>query len=249
MFNLQCGNLQIAAISAILWDKDGTLADSHPYLKELAGRRSRQIDGHIPGIYDALMSTFGCSESRYDPAGLMAVGTRYENEIAAAAYVAARGRTWTESLSLVRTAFAESDRDATRKADNTPPFPGIPELLRQAYQRGLKMAVLSGDTTENIRDFLQRYELREAIDWWAGSEKPPVKPDPQMVAIACQKLEVAPHECLIIGDSGLDEQLARNSGCAGFISVTWGGSPAIAGANAVIAHPTEIQVLTSTRAT
>lgn len=187
------------------------------------------------------MAAFGCAGDRYDPAGLMAVGTRYENEIAAAAYVAAATeKPWVEAVHLVQVAFAESDRHLTRKAHFTPPFAGIAELLRHWHQQGLKMAVLSGDTTANIQDFLTYHELQDWVAWCAGSEAPPIKPDPQMVWTACEKLAVAPEHCLVIGDSGLDGQLAHNSGSRGFISVTWGGSPAIAGADVVIDAPDQL---------
>jgi phosphoglycolate phosphatase len=237
---VQCGAQKFGEIAAILWDKDGTLADSHGFLKALAGWRSHHLNQQVPGIYDNLMAAFGCAADQYDPAGLMAVGTRYENEVAAAAYVTAQGKAWGESLQLVQSSFAESDRSVTRKADFTPPFLGIPDLLQQAQHRGLPMAVLSGDTTANIQDFLDCYDLAATIGWSAGSEAPPVKPNPQMVWTACERLGVSPRECLVIGDSALDQQLASNSQCAGFVSVTWGGSPAIADADAVL---TDLQAL------
>ncbi|MDB9528912.1 HAD family hydrolase [Oscillatoria sp. CS-180] len=228
-------------IAAILWDKDGTLADSHGFLQELAKARSRYLNQHSPGIEQALMRAFGCAEA-YDPTGLMAVGTRYDNEIAAAAYIAATGKPWAEALDLAQQGFAESDRSFTRKADFTPPFSGIVELLSNLWDSGLKLAVLSGDTTANIQDFLLRYDLVNYVTWCAGSEAPPVKPNPQMVWTACENLGISPENSLVVGDSKLDGQLAEASGAGGFISVTWGGSPAIAGADAVLDHPEQLTV-------
>lgn len=241
LLTVQCGEICFPQIAAILWDKDGTLADSHGFLRELAHQRSHLLNQQIPGIYDDVMAAFGCAQGQYDPAGLMAVGTRYENEVAAAAYVAATGKSWTKSLELAQQVFAESDRSVTRKADFTPPFPHILQRLQQGHQLGLKMAVLSGDTTANIQDFLDCYGLTETIAWCAGSEAPPIKPDPKMVWIACEHLGVSPAECLVIGDSGHDLQLAQRSGCQGFVSVTWGGSPAIAGADVVLVVPEQLQ--------
>ena len=232
-------------VAVILWDKDGTLADSHQFLKTLAQARSHHLEQRVPGVGDCLLKAFGCEDAHYDPTGLMAVGTRYENEIAAASYIAATGIAWAESLQIARAAFAESDRSFTHKADFTPPLTDIPILLQDCYKQGLKQAVLSGDTTPNIQKFLQRYALDAYIAWCAGSEAPPVKPDPQMVWLACEQLSIAPENCLVVGDSALDEQLALNSGCQGFVSVTWGGSPAIAEADIVLDHPHQfIQMLT-----
>lgn len=240
---VQCGETCFSKIAAILWDKDGTLADSHGFLRELAHQRSHHLNQYVSGIYDDLMTAFGCAGDRYNPTGLMAVGTRYENEVAAAAYVAATGKPWTDSLMLAQTAFAECNRALSDKADLTPPFTDIPALLQQAAALGLKQAVLSGDSTPNIHSFLERYGFAALVEWVAGSEAPPVKPDPQMVWTACEKLGVSPEQCLVIGDSGHDQQLAQRSGCRGFISVTWGGSPAIAGADAVLNEPQQLQFL------
>ena len=237
---LQCKEIIFENIAAVLWDKDGTLANSHPFLKELAKLRSRYLAQSAPGIEASLLAAFGCEADRYDPAGLMAVGTRYENEIAAAAYLAATGQPWATAVQLAKAAFVESDRSFTRKADFTPPFSGITTLLGQWHAQGLKMAVLSGDTTANIQDFLKRYQFADWITWCAGSEAPPIKPDPQMVWTACDQLGVEPQHCLVIGDSALDAELAHHSGSRGFFSVTWGGSPAIAGAAAVIDQPEQM---------
>ncbi|HEY9889242.1 MAG TPA: hypothetical protein V6D02_12630, partial [Candidatus Obscuribacterales bacterium] len=91
-------------VAAILWDKDGTLADSHRFLRALAQVRAQAVAQGLPGLEAALMAAFGCGGDRYDPAGLMAVGTRYDNEIAAAAYLAATGLSWPEAVQRVQAA-------------------------------------------------------------------------------------------------------------------------------------------------
>ncbi|MEM9092960.1 MAG: HAD family hydrolase, partial [Cyanobacteria bacterium P01_F01_bin.53] len=82
MVALCCNDIGFKNIEAVLFDKDGTLADSHAFLKKLAGTRAYLLEQQVPGVADSLMAAFGCQGEAYDPAGLMAVGTRYENEIA-----------------------------------------------------------------------------------------------------------------------------------------------------------------------
>lgn len=243
MAKLFCQDVCFEDVEAVLFDKDGTLADSHGFLKTLAATRSQLIENAIPGIAPQLMAAFGCTGIAYDARGLMAVGTRYENEVAAAAYVAATGKSWSEAREIVRVAFVESDRVGDRKASCTPPFVGIPSLLMGLRTSGLKLAVLSGDTTANIRDFLACYELSPFIDWYAGSEAPPIKPDPQMLWEACKQLDVSPQKSLVVGDAVLDYQLAQKGNAQAFISVTWGGSPAVEAADAVISTPLQLRVL------
>lgn len=242
MATIHCASTKFENIAAILWDKDGTLADSGSFLKALAKHRSRLLEAAVPGTGQPLLKAFGCEGDRYDPTGLMAVGTRYDNEIAAATLVAAGGKPWADALRLAKEVFADSDRHFHRKADFTPPFNDIAATLKTLQNRQVKQAVLSGDTTSNIQDFLVRYGLTNAVTWCRGSETPPVKPHPQMVWTACKKLAVAAADCLVVGDSQLDQQLAQHSGCRGFISVTWGGSPAIAEADGVLNDPQKLQV-------
>lgn len=241
MASIQCGRVRFDHISAVLFDKDGTLADSYGFLFQLAVARARCLEEALPGITPKLLAAFGCQGSKLSPTGLMAVGTRYENEIAAATYLAAAGYSWGESLEIVKAAFVAGDRAFVRKAAGTQPFAGIVALMETLRAAGLKLAVLSGDTTANVQDFLDCYGLAHLVDWCAGSEKPPVKPDPVMLQIACQRLEVLPEHSLVVGDSVLDYQLAQNGGARAFVSVTWGGSPAVPGADSVLATTAEFQ--------
>ena len=240
---LRCQDVLFEEVTAILFDKDGTLADSQHFLKQLAAARSRLLEPWVPGVAPHLMAAFGCAHGTYDPTGLMAVGTRYENEIAAATYVAATGRSWGESLKIAQKVFSESDRCFSRKAQHTPPFAGILTLLRTLHSCGLKLAVLSGDTTANVQDFINCYDLEDIIEWCAGSEKAPIKPDPLMVWNACQQLGVSPEQSIVIGDSVLDYQLAHHSQAKAFVSVTWGHSPIVAGADVTLTQPHQLHVI------
>jgi phosphoglycolate phosphatase len=91
---LHCQDQTFENIQAIVFDKDGTLAEVESYLKSLGQKRARLVDAKIPGVQEPLMLAFGMETSGINPMGLLAVGSRRENEIAAAAYVAETGRDW-----------------------------------------------------------------------------------------------------------------------------------------------------------
>ncbi|HEY9633534.1 MAG TPA: HAD family hydrolase, partial [Coleofasciculaceae cyanobacterium] len=94
MVTIRCRDVTFSNIQAVIFDKDGTLEDSQVFLRELGQKRSRIIDAQIPGIGEPLLMAFGINGDTLDPTGLMAVGSRRESEIAAAAYIAETGRGW-----------------------------------------------------------------------------------------------------------------------------------------------------------
>jgi phosphoglycolate phosphatase len=250
MVKLQCGDglktglegdRVLPDVGGIVWDKDGTLADSFPFLLELAQRRANRIEKQVPGLRAALLTAWGANGA-LDPTGLMAVGTRHDNEIAAAAYLAAQGCGWVAALALVREAFVAADQAVTSKASLTPPFPGIASLLETCHGLGLPMAVISGDTTAHVAEFLQQYGLDRWMTWSRGSNRDLAKPDPALFHQVCDRLNVPPSEVWVIGDSELDGVLARQGGAAGWISVTWGGSPPAATADAVVDQVSQLAV-------
>ena len=245
MATIQCGTVQFPAIQAVLFDKDGTLADSQAYLRHLGQKRSRLIDAQVPGVQEPLLMAFGLEGDQLNPAGLLAVGTRQENEIAAAAYVAETGRDWVASLSLVRSAFAEADRVFKRKADETPLFEGAREVLQTLAAAGILVGIVSADTTENVRDFVARYELGDWIQVGLGIDQGPGKPDPAVFHQACMALNVLPAHVLAIGDSTADIEMATAATAAGCVAVTWGWTQTaqLHHAAALISRFTEIQVL------
>jgi phosphoglycolate phosphatase len=242
---IQCGKIQFQLIQGVLFDKDGTLADSQAFLRHLGQRRSRLIDAQVPGVQEPLLMAFGLDGDQLNPAGLLALGTRYENEIAAAAYVAETGRDWVTSLSLVRSSFAEADKVFQRKADNTPLFEGAREVLQSLVAAGIKVGIVSADTTANVEDFVARYELEACIQVALGIDRGPGKPDPTIFQQACVALGVAPERVLAIGDSVADIEMAKAANAAGCVAVTWGWTqpPQLAQADALIAHFAEMQIL------
>lgn len=218
---IQCGTARFENIEAVIFDKDGTLANSHIFLRNLAQKRARLIDAQIPGVQEPLLMAFGVESDRLNSAGLMAVGTRLENEIAAAAYVAETGRDWMESLSIVQSAFTEADRVFDRKADNTPLYKGAKELMQAIAQASLKIGILSSDTTANVQDFVDKYELSSFVQLAMGTDSGLSKPNPELLRHACAALDVLPERAIVIGDSAADMEMACAANAAGCIGVLW----------------------------
>ncbi len=244
MVAINCRGVIFQDIEAIIFDKDGTLEDSQEFLRNLGQKRSRLIDAKIPGIGEPLLMAFGIDGNNINPTGLMAVGSRRENEIAAAAYIAETGRGWLESLTIVKEAFAEADQILPK---STPGylFTGSLEVLKYLSQAGIKLGILSADNTTAVQNFVKYYQLNDYIQLEMGVNDSPSKPDPELFLQACQKLGVKPVTALMVGDSPTDIEMGRKARAAGCIGICWGKPEAnhLQAADVAIAHLEEIQVL------
>lgn len=246
MVVLQCGNKTFHGIEAVIFDKDGTLANSENFLKSLGQKRSRLVDARIPGVQEPLLLSYGLEGSCLNPRGLLAVGGRRDNEIAAAAYVAETGRDWMEALEIVQSAFREADDFLKRKADHTPLLAGTLEILRSLSNAGVKLGIVSSDTLENVQDFVQKYQLVDLFQMQWGEGQGLTKPNPAIFYTACEALGVPPTATLMVGDAATDMIMGRTAGAAGCIGAGWGWTTEIVlpQADVMLSQPCQIEVIT-----
>lgn len=110
-------------------------------------------------------------------------------------------------------------------ADDSRPYPGIPELLSHLQAAGIQIAVASNKYQAATRKLIAHYfpEIH-FIAVFGQREGIKVKPDPTIVFDILQLAGVAKEDVLYIGDSGVDMQTAANAGVAA-CGVTWGFRP------------------------
>lgn len=244
MVSINCPleNRQFHNIEAIIFDKDGTLEDSGAFLRNLAQKRADIIDSIAPGIGELLLKSFGVNNSILDSAGLQAVGSRYENQIVAAGYIAATGKNWLTAVDLVRQAFVEADRVLY----STPAamFPGCLEKIQALANAGIKLGIISAATTDRVVEFVEYHQLQSYFQVSLGSDRQFAKPDPRLFRYACQQLGVNPDRTLSIGDGAGDMVMASQAGAAGCIGISWDKSPIrLIAADLMISDLNQLQLL------
>ncbi|MGG6237187.1 HAD family hydrolase [Nodosilinea sp. AN01ver1] len=247
MVQIRCGQHLIAGIEAIVFDKDGTLADSRGLLQRTAIARAEAISTAVGGgddLMPALLACFGVSAQGIDPDGLMAAGTREANRQGAIAVLVQAGYSQAKVTTLVADCFAAVNAARNGKAAYTPPFEGTAAMLKRLHHSPLKIGVLSSDSPAYVEEFLRYYDLLPWVDEWQGTrpEDPP-KPDPTLLEQVCDRLQVAVARTLVVGDSWADLALAEQAQAAGFVSVSepWGRSP-VPGATLVLGNWDDLKV-------
>jgi phosphoglycolate phosphatase len=109
--------------------------------------------------------------------------------------------------------------------DNTLLYPGVRETLDELLAQGKRMAVLTNKPvrfSEGIIDGLDLSKYFARI--YGGNSFDSKKPDPEGLRHLIKEFDVAAQRALMIGDSYVDVQTARNAGvpCCG---VTYGLQP------------------------
>lgn len=102
----------------------------------------------------------------------------------------------------------------------TAPYPGVREGLERLS--GFRKAVVTNKPVEMSVAILQGLGLSRYFEHIVGEDSYPVlKPDPLPVLETIRKMGLTPAQAVLIGDSRVDVECARNAGVR-FVGVTYG---------------------------
>ncbi|MGX8907431.1 HAD family hydrolase [Streptomyces netropsis] len=141
-------------------------------------------------------------------------------------------------LSGIEDALTSAEIAAVKVAG--PPITGAVEALEAAHSSGRKIAVVSNNSGDCVREFLTRHGLGHLVHEVIGraAYRPDLmKPAPHSLLLAAQRLGIAPEWCTLIGDSVTDIEAAD---AAGAMAIGYANKPgknlalAEAGADAVV---------------
>lgn len=109
--------------------------------------------------------------------------------------------------------------------DATQPYDGLPELLSELHQKGIKLAVASNKyheaTVRLVAHYFPNLPFVAVLGHRLGH---PTKPDPAIVQEILAKSGIPAAKALYVGDSGVDMQTALNSNTIA-CGVSWGLRP------------------------
>lgn len=136
---------------------------------------------------------------------------------------------------------------AGRWSVHTRPYPGIEEMLTQAHQAGLILAVLSNKVDRFTKDMMRHFFPQVPFAQVVGArDGVPKKPDPHPALRMAQELDLDPAQCIFLGDTKVDMQTAVSAGMFP-VGVLWGFRDAqellASGAQRLLAHPSELAEL------
>lgn len=205
---------------AVLFDFDGTLADSAPDLAA-ALNRMRTKRGLEPLAVDATRAYVSMGGR-----GMLRVGFGMTPDDAG--YTTMRD----EFLAL----YAEATCVHTRLMS------GMREVLAELERREIAWGIVTNKAMRFTERIVPALGLAPACVV-GGDSTPHLKPHPAPLLLAAQKLNLAPESCIYVGDDLRDVQAARAAGMRS-IAVDYGyhsgDHPAQWNADATISHPSEL---------
>ena len=172
---------------AVIFDMDGTLADTFPLV---VAAWNAALSGHAGRTFSAaeVIARFGVP----DPAMI-------RREVPA--------ELGDRCVEIYHRHYEQQHADLARA------FDGITEMLAAIKSRGLPTGVMTGKGKRSAAITLTALGWEEMFDAVVtGEDVERQKPDPQGLLIVCQHLAVRPGECVFVGDSPADIGAGKNAG-------------------------------------
>lgn len=208
---------------AVLFDLDGTLADTAPDLGG-AANTLLQEEGHSPKALEALRPW-----TSQGVRGLLWAGFGIDSK----------------HPDYDRLAQRFLEIYAGRLCDETRLFTGVPELLDSLEDMGLSWGIVTNKRrrfTDPLVELLALSQRTPCVV--SGDTTAEAKPSPLPVLHACQLLRCTPDRALYVGDDRRDIIAGRAAGCM-TVAVSYGylgdsGPLHTWGADLIIDHPAEL---------
>ena len=215
-------------VRAVLFDLDGTFADTAPDLGRALNRM--RADRRLEPLPIETLRAHASSGAR----GLIKAG-----------FGLAPGNEEYEALRLRFLALYEENLCVDTRV-----FDGMATLLDALESRDLRWGIVTNKAKRYTDPLLRElgFDARAACVV-SGDSTPHVKPHPASLLKAAELLALGAADCLYVGDDIRDIQAARAAGMR-FVAAGWGylgegGDPNAWGADAVLARPEEILNLIS----
>ena len=206
------------ALRALLFDLDGTLADTEAHGHRPSYNRAFRKLGlgfrWGPKLYRRLLGQSSGRERLHHYL------RRYQPDLGDhAEAVGESEEAWVEHVHRLKSRYF---RRYLRQG-KVPLRPGVARLLREASEAGLRLAVVTNASRATVKSFLKYglgKELAARIDLVVGGDQIKArKPAPDLYHLALARLKVAPYECIAIEDSAMGLAAARAAGVPTVITV------------------------------
>lgn len=230
MTSLSSDSWKIEAVAGIIFDKDGTLIDSHVYWGEIVRRRAAALAAKLGGgasLRGGLTLAMGYDENsrKLLPEGPVALKSRDEVIKAVSDFLRGDGLAMKESevsgvFSCVHAEFA-GEMSVYLKV-----LPGAAELLASIQAKKIPCALVTSDSAASSAAILKHLGFSDFFSVVLGRESCPLpKESGRPGLIAAERMGLPPDSVVCVGDAPMDILMAEKAGLRGAVAVATGQVP------------------------
>ncbi len=219
---------KVVAPRLVVFDKDGTLIAFEALWHTWFERVWAAVEVHLPQTAEArqgLAGTLGFDlvTRAWDPLGPLTLAATGEVVVLIASQLYRyAGLAWPAALDLVERAHRAS-YDSLPLDELVHPIGDVAGLLGRMRGAGLKLAIATADDRAPTLEAIERLGLTEHWDAIiCGDDGFAHKPAPDLALEVCRRLDVAPAEAIMVGDTVGDMVMARRAGYLLGVAVTSG---------------------------
>lgn len=185
-------------IKAILFDFDGTLADTAPGIVNTMQETFKTMQLPVP-TEEAIRQTIGLKLEE----GVKVLG-RFDDATAQ------------KGAAIYRELFMKIELSKIQI------FPEVKETLTILQQMGIRMAICTSRGLNSLNFILTANNMNDYFEEIiTASANLPTKPAPDMVFELLKRMNLTANEVLVVGDTTFDIEMGHNAGCK-TIAVTYG---------------------------
>lgn len=185
-------------VKAILFDFDGTLADTAPGIVLTMQAAFREMGLPVPDD-EAVRQTIGLPLAEC----VKVLGNLSDEKAL-------------EGADVYRKYFPTVELEYIKM------FPGVAQTLKECASLGIRMAICTSRGHNSLERILTRNGLWECFETAVtSSDKLPPKPAPDMVLALLERMGLRADEAVVVGDTTFDILMGAGAGCR-TIAVTYG---------------------------
>lgn len=230
MITLSAPNWKLDDIETILFDKDGTLIDSHIYWGRIIEKRSRALIEMLAlrdTMHPLLCGKMGFSldKRRLFPAGPIALVSREKVIDILVDFL--RHEEIAVDFSMIDGLFIQVHKEFLKEIKSyIRILPGVEAFLKKVKDKKVKTAVVTTDSIRNTREIMRFLRIDKHFDLLLGKEATPLpKISGEPALIALEQLNAKADTTITIGDTEMDVSMAEKARLKAAVAVALGQVP------------------------
>ena len=227
MINLKVNKFELKKIELIIFDKDGTIIDSHYLWQEIINRRAKRLceifslNEEFEKKFESVMG-LNPATRKLKSSGPIAIKSR--NEVINTLHNFLIKNNIDTKEEILENLFFDVHRDFEKDVYKfVKPIPSCVNFINKLDSAKVKLALITSDSTTNAIIAMKKLSLFNRFELVLGNDKKlGNKKDGYPAKFACEVTNINPINTIAIGDTIMDHEMALNANIKASILISSG---------------------------